>query len=126
MLGKVLALSTLCAFAILSALLHTTTPSSIHPVGILLVFVLIYVLALGVLTFLLYGVVHTVARVTAKGRFRAKTAMTLQRAYLYASVLALAPVMLIGMRSIGQSGVYEVALVVLFEIVACFYITKQR
>lgn len=126
MLGKVLALSTLCAFAILSALLHTTTPSSIHPVGILLVFVLIYVLALGVLTFLLYGVVHTVARVTAKGRFLAKTAMTLQRAYLYASVLALAPVMLIGMRSIGQSGVYEAALVVLFEIVACFYITKQR
>ena len=31
MLGKVLAVSSLCAFVLLSALMQATTPSSIHP-----------------------------------------------------------------------------------------------
>ncbi len=89
-------------------------------------FVLIYVLALGVLTFLLFGLNTLSRRLTNRGQAHLRSTMTLQRAYLYASVLALAPVMIVGMRSIGQAGGYEVALVVIFEVVACFYITKQR
>ena len=121
MLGKVLALSTLCAFVLLSALLQSTTPSSIHPLGILFVFFLIYVLALGVLTFLLYVGFSAVAKVRKKS-----TTVTLRRMYIYASALALAPVMLVGMSSIGKTGIYEFLLIAAFEIVACFYVTKQR
>lgn len=51
MLGKALALSTLTAFVLLSAILQVTSPSTIHPLGILMVFILMYVLALGALTF---------------------------------------------------------------------------
>ena len=121
MLGKVLALSTLCAFVLLSALLQSTTPSLIHPLGILFVFLLIYVLALGVLTFLLYIGSVGIARVRKRN-----ITVTLRRAYIYASALALAPVMVVGMSSIGKTGIYEFLLIVAFEIVACFYITKQR
>lgn len=121
MLGKVLALSTLCAFVLLSALLQSTTPSSIHPLGILFVFLLVYVLVLGALTFLLYAVAVGAAKIRKKS-----VVVTLRRMYIYASALALAPVMLIGMASIGKTGIYEFFLIAVFEIVACFYISKQH
>ena len=123
MLGKVLALSTLLAFVFLSALLQSTSPSTIHPAGILIVFILLYVLALGALTFCLLAisrVVITLSRHTTEGT------MTLQQAYYYASVLALAPVMILGARSIGRTGVYDILLIMLFECIACFYISKRR
>ena len=122
MLGKVLALSTLCAFVLLSALFQSTSPSSIHPLGILLVFLLIYVLVLGALTFLLYGVILAVARARKKGDAH----LSLRRTYLFASVVALAPIMIIGMSSIGRMGIYEFLLIIVFEAVACFYVAKQR
>lgn len=122
MLGKVLALSTLCAFVLLSALLQSTSPSSIHPLGILLVFILIYVLVLGVLTFLLYAVLLF----TAKVRKKDGVIMSFRRAYIFASVLALAPIMVVGMSSIGRMGVYEFLLIIMFELVACFYVARQR
>jgi hypothetical protein len=82
------------------------------------------VLALGVLTFFVYHGVKFISRFYRKPS--AKKGITLKRAYFFASVLALAPVMLIGMKSIGRANVYEVVLVILFEAVACFYIVRQR
>lgn len=127
MLGKVLAVLSLLAFALLSAIIYTTTPATIHPVGILIVFVFIYVLALGVLTFFIVGASWLLSRLPSRrGKVQRSRRAIVKGAYLYASVLALAPVMILGMRSIGQTGVYETFLVVIFEIVACFYIAKQR
>lgn len=123
MLGKVLALSTLCSFVLLSALMQSTTPSSIHPLGILFVFFLIYLLALGVLTFLLYIGALIALRVRKRER---SSAFVLRRSYVYASVLSLAPVMIIGMSSIGRMGIYEFLLVAMFEVIVCFYVAKHR
>jgi len=122
MLGKVLALSTLCAFVVLSALFQSTSPPSIHPLGILFVFLLIYVLVLGVLTFLLYGIILLISRV----RKKADVYISFRRTYLFASVLALGPIMVIGMSSIGRMGIYEFLLITAFEAVACFYVARQR
>ena len=123
MLGKVLALSSLSAFVLLSALVQSTSPSTIHPVVILLVFILIYVLALGVLAFFVYGIGHIVhARYTKN---RATKPFTITRAYYFSSVLALAPVMLIGARSVGRTGFVDILLIMLFERLACLYIAKR-
>jgi hypothetical protein len=51
--------------------------------------------------------------------------MEFKRAYYYSTVLAAAPVMLIGLQSVQSIGVYEVLLVVIFEVVACLYVTKR-
>lgn len=123
MLGKVLALSSLCAFVLLSALMQSTSPSTIHPIGILTVFVLIYVLALGVLTFFVYGLGKLLHHYRAK--VRTVKVFTLVQAYYFASVLALAPVMLVGARSVGRTGVIDVILITLFELLACFYIARR-
>jgi hypothetical protein len=124
MLGKALALSTLTAFVLLSAILQVTSPSTIHPLGILMVFILMYVLALGALTFFLLFLGGVVGRIQSRGH-RRTLPPTVQQAYYYATVLALAPVMYFGMRSIGRAGAYETILIVVFEIIACFYISKR-
>lgn len=124
MLAKVLGIITLSAFVLLSAIMQSTSPSAIHPLGILLVFVLIYLLALGLLTFFIFGVSRFIHQFKSQnGRLRQ---MPLKTAYYYASVLAIAPVMLFGVRSIGRTAPMDIALITLFEIVACFYISRRR
>ncbi|MFZ1257968.1 MAG: hypothetical protein WAQ25_00680 [Candidatus Saccharimonas sp.] len=122
MLGKVLAVSTLVAFVLLSATLQSTSPSTIHPLGILFVFILLYVLALGVLTFFVYITLKFVNRLSRKP---VRRNASIQFAYYMASVLALAPVMYIAIRSIGRAGWYDLVLIAIFEIIACFYVVKR-
>ena len=50
------------AAVLLAIVLQTTTPATIHPLGIVLVFVLCYVVMLGLLTYLLAGIAALVAR----------------------------------------------------------------
>jgi uncharacterized protein with PQ loop repeat len=123
MLGKVLGLSSLVAFVLLSALVQATSPSTIHPIGILAIFVLMYVLVLGVLTFLIYGIGRVMHRRHA--RYHTVKPFTIIRAYYFASVLALAPVMIIGARSVGRTGIIDIVLITLFEVLACFYIARR-
>ena len=118
MLGKVLALSSLISFVLLSALMQVTSPSTVHPVVILFIFVLIYVLALGSLTFLLLAAQHLLRR-------KKTSTFTTTQAYYLASVLALMPVMMLGVQSIGRADIYSSILIILFELVACFYVVKR-
>lgn len=123
MLTKVIGVITLAAFVLLSALLQSTTPSTIHPVGILVVFILFYLLAMGLLTFFMFGVSRLLSKILSASKNA--QAMTMKQAYYYGSVLALAPVLLVGMRSIGRGSTWDVILVMVFEIIACFYISKR-
>lgn len=123
MFAKSIAVITLAAFVLLSALLQSTTPSTIHPVGILFVFILFYLLAMGLLTFFMFGTSRLLAKLLSKTH--ALQAMTMRQAYYYGSVIALAPVLLVGMRSIGRGSAWDVVLVIVFEVIACFYISKR-
>ena len=126
MLGKVLTISLAVAFMLLVILLQTTTPATVGPLGILLIFVLMYVSVLCVLTFLLFAVSKVVAKVSTSVTVkRPLQPLSLIRSYYYASVLALAPVMLIGMQSVGEVNGYELLLVLLFVVISCVYIAKR-
>lgn len=120
MLPKILSIASLASFVLLSALLQATSPSTIHPVGILLIYVLIYVLAIGVLTLFLWSGARAIATIRRK-----KAVLGAEKAYYFATVLALAPVIMIAMKSIGRLEVYEVILILIFEAVACFYVAKR-
>lgn len=124
MLSRALAIITLAAFVILSALLQSTTPATIHPVGILSVFVLFYLLALGVLTFFMFGFSKLLGRFAKP--MRTERSMSFRQAYYYASVIALAPVLLVGMHSVGRGTILDIILVLAFEVIACFYIAKRQ
>ena len=121
MLAKIIATVTLLSLAILSALFQVTSPSSVHPLVILVVFILIYLVALGALTFFLHSIQSIITSIGYSG-----TRVSLRRSYYFASVLALAPVILLAMWSIGKRDIYGILLVALFEAVACFYLAKHR
>lgn len=126
MLNRVVAISVVAAVVILAVILNVTQPSTVGPLGILLVFILMYVSVLGVLTFLLYSLSRLISKIstsfTVKKPIRP---LSLSRSYYFSSVLALAPVMLIGMQSVGEVEIYDVLLIVLFVVIACTYISKR-
>jgi len=102
MLGKALAITTLGSFVLLSAILQSTSPSTVHPVVILIVFVLIYLLALGVLTFFILGI-NRLTKSFVPDHRKPIVHMSLEKSYYFATVLALAPVLYLGVRSVGYA-----------------------
>lgn len=114
------------SLCLLAVLLDTTTPSSAGPFGILAIFIFAYLVSLGTMTYLLYGttriVAHLASAFTVKKPLRA---MPFKRAYYYSTVLAAAPILLIGLQSVGAIGIYEFILVLLFSVIGCIYVTKR-
>lgn len=125
-MGKVIAFSAVVAAIALVVLLTATEPAAIGPVGILAVFVLMYVSALGVVTFLLYGGSRAMSKIASSFTVKKPIApISFRRSYYFSSVIALAPVMIVGMQSVGGVGVYELLLIGVFELIACIYIAKR-
>jgi hypothetical protein len=126
MLGKIVALISSTATLLLIMLLYTTTPTTIGPLGILMVFILMYLSALGVLTFLTYRGRQIFSKLISSSKMkRSFREWSIGRSYYYSSILALAPVMFIGMQSVGEVGLYDILLIILFLVIACVYITKR-
>ena len=126
MLGKVIAVSFVVATILLVVLLQMTAPTAIGPLGILIVFILMYLSILGAFTFLLFGASRILSRFASSFALkRPLKSLTLSRSYYFSSVIALAPVMFIGMQSVGKVGVYDILLVIIFVVIACVYISKR-
>jgi len=126
MLSRVVVISVVMAIVALAIILHMTQPSSVGPLGILMVFILMYVSVLGVLTFLLYAISRIISKMSASFTVKKPVRpLSMSRSYYFSSVVALAPVMLIGIQSVGKVEVYDVLLIVLFVVIACVYILKR-
>tara|TARA_R100000365_G_C2674767_1_gene22555 strand:+ start:147 stop:533 length:387 start_codon:yes stop_codon:yes gene_type:complete len=126
MLPRLVATISLAALCVLSAMLTITSPADAGPFGLLVVFISAYLTFMGMISFFLFGITRLYRMVLA-GRKRARPVRPLpfRKAYYYSTVLAAAPVMLIGLQSVRPLGFYEFALVVIFEIVACVYIGRK-
>lgn len=124
MLGRMIAMGTLIAIGSLIGYLLATKPSDAGPLGILFVFVLIYMSALGTLTLLMVGVGKIISKMSVLFVVVNKP-ITLRFSYYYSLVVALVPVMLIGMQSVDEVGFYDVILISIFVVVACVYISKR-
>ncbi len=126
MLPRILATLSLISIGILFAMLTFTTPASAGPFGLLVIFVTAYLSFLGAVSFFLYGAQRFIISLS-KG-FAARRPlqpMTFRRAYYFSTALAAAPVMFIGLQSVGTIGIYEIILITLFEVVACIYISRR-
>ena len=126
MLQKALVSIGIVSGVILAVILNTTTPVSAGAFGILAVFVLTYLCLVSVMTF---GV-HGVSRITAYASHafaprRPAEVISLQRAYYYSTIVALAPVIIISMQSVGGVGPYELLLIAILIILGCVYVTKR-
>ena len=126
MLQRVIAIITIASLCLLSLMLVTTTPASAGPFGLLLIFITAYLTCLGLISFFLYGMGRVIVYASAGFTMRRPMqALPFRRSYYYSTVLSTAPVMLVGLQSVGAIGIYEFLLVVLFEVIGCVYITKR-
>lgn len=126
MLKKGIAVTTGVSMVMLAVLLFTTTPQTTGPLGILALFVFMYLTALGVLTFLFRSLdVYGYKFLLTKTKRVSSTPQSLRRSYYRASVLALVPVMLIAMQSVGEVGPYQLLLVLFFTVIAWLYVANR-
>lgn len=126
MLQRIVATISLASFVVLSFMLTSTSPATAGPFGLLVIFISAYLTFVGLISFFLFGMNRFLRMVLANASLpRPVAKLPFKRAYYFSSVLAAAPVMLIGLQSVQAIGFYEVGLVVLFEIVACIYVGRQ-
>lgn len=111
---------------LLGILIQQTSPAEAGPIGLLLFFGLLYVLFLFISTGVMYGMSRLLQKISERlGWRRSPEPVTPLRAYYYGSILALVPVMLLGVQSIGGVGVYDVILITVFGVIGCFYVAKR-
>ncbi|GEM_PF-258996 len=126
MFGKILCIVGLVSAGLLLLVLTATTPSTAGAFGILAVFLLGYITTLTLVTFGLWISVHLWSRVgTSMHMIRPKTPFTIRTSYYYASVIALAPVIIVSLQSVGAVGLYEIILVAFFVALGCVYVAKR-
>lgn len=126
MITRILATITVVSVSILVFMLHTTSPANAGPVGMLVLFVLGYMSLLGVVTFLLfYGVKFVMLLVGIFTHRPVREGLSLTRSYLYSSVLALLPMMAIGLHSAGGIAWYELLLLLLFGVIGMTYVARR-
>lgn len=109
----------IASFIALVFLLNKTNPLDVGPAGILLVFALVYIFVASALYLLLTILMMILAY------FVTITIRSKKRVYYLASILALAPVFLLALNSIGQLQVKDFVLVLCLVGIACFYVVKR-
>ena len=126
MLPRIVATASIASLCVLSLMLTFTSPATAGPFGLLVIFISAYLTLMGLISFFLFGMNRLIVMVSSGMTVRKPLSkMEFRRAYYFSTVLAAAPVMLIGLQSVQSIGVYEVILVLIFEVVACLYVSRR-
>jgi len=126
MLKIIISVTTLLSMAFLAISLNVTTPVTAGPFGILVIFIFAYLSSLGVVTYFIYFVNRVIARVSIMlVTQKPYPSLTFKRSYYFSTIIAAAPIMMIGLQSVGATGLYESMLVLIFVLIGCLYISKR-
>lgn len=126
MFAKLLIIVGIVSALALSYILVTVSPVEAGATGVLAVFLLSYIVSVIVLTFLFYLVQKIVLKFLYSDRTGSVTGqVSLRKSYYYGSILALGPVILVSLRSVGKAGSGELVLVAILMIIGCLYISRQ-
>lgn len=126
MFGKLLLITGLVATGLLLLIVNITTPSTSDASVILAVFLLGYIVVVIATTYLLWFIDRVILRVGKEfGVLRPRDPMKLKRSYYFASVIALAPIIIVSLQSVGGVGIYEICLIALFVVLGCLYVAKR-
>jgi len=121
--------SWLWLFLILLGVMNGVDPVSAGPLGILAVFVLIYLIIASLLFTILHWGVRFVSAQIVKRNKRVTVRsyrVGVRKAYYTASAVAFGPVLLLALNSVRQLKPTDVLLVGVFLALAIFYISKRE
>lgn len=122
---KYVLLVTSISIVIFSLILINTDPSKIGPLGILAVFVLLYIITLSLFSYLIFFASNIMSRVRVHFGLKGIEGWTFIKCYLFGSVVAIGPIVILGISSLGSVSIYEIILVVLFLVISCFFVSKK-
>ncbi len=126
MFDRIITTVLLAAIIALLFLLQSTNPSTSSPGVILSVFVLLYIILFVFVIWLLRSANWILRKLTypivVKKPF---VELSQSRAAYLASVIAIAPIMLMAMASVGRLGLYEIFLVIIFVALGIFYVERR-
>lgn len=126
MFTRVIIGTTIASAIVLAWLLTATSPTDAGPLGVLAVFLCVYIACVGVITFVIrYGSIVSTRIGRSVHLLRAAEPLSMRHSYYYSTVVAMVPVLLLGLQSVGGVTVYEVMLVLLFVTIGIIYITKR-
>ena len=113
--NRIIYILSIIGLAVLIVMLIFTSPTGIGPFGVLLFFTTIYIVFLGIVTFLLQAFLRIAFK---REKFHNKD-------YLYAAVLAFGPIMFLMARSFGAINLWTTGLIVVFLSLAEFLVYKR-
>jgi len=122
---KYVLLATSISIVIFSLILFNTDPSKIGPLGILTVFVLLYIITLSLFSYLIFFASSILSRVRVQFGLKGVEDWTFMKCYLFGSIVAIGPIVILGISSLGSISIYEIILVVLFLVISCFFVSKK-
>jgi len=126
MIKIITAITAFVSFCLLIILVNTTTPITAGPFGILAIFGLSYILLVVISAYLLHYMSLLISRLSLSLISRKPfDEISLKRSYYYATIIAAAPIMLVGLQSVGSVGLYELLLVSIFVVIGCLYVSKK-
>ncbi len=108
--------------------LNLTNPLTAGPAGVLLVFILIYCLSLACLVLLLKLGEFVFAMTSTQPRnavMTDKIASFRHKGFLISTALALVPIFIISLNSIGNLEIKDIILIFIIEAILIFYIVRR-
>ncbi len=102
---------------------NTTNPKDAGPFGVFIIFFIIYIFWLSIIFLVLRSGLIIFKKIYAHSKQQRN--LSERRAYYVASIIAFLPVLLLGLNSVGQLELRDVALAFLFVSLAVFYVLKR-
>jgi hypothetical protein len=126
MIAKLLPVLSIISLCILAYLFFSTTPDTVGSFGVLVVFLCLYIVLLGLITSSIFYGARMIRFIGSLFQYTARRpAISYRHAYYYGTVVALLPMMLIGLQASAVLSVYSAALILAFGILGIFYISKR-
>lgn len=108
---------------------NSSTPSTIGAQGILVVFLLGFIVINYLMTMLVWGSSRAVSvlysKLGATHRGGRIVGLSAKMSYYYSSVVSLGILMIIGIKSIGGGNFYDLLLVALFVVIGLVYVERR-
>lgn len=115
MFNRIVLIATLSATTILLVMLNFTTPTALGPLGVLFFFLMVYIIMFGISALL----------VSIFRKLLQKRGNMARKDYLYAAVIAFAPIMLLLAQSLGTINIFTVILTIVFISLGCFLVNRR-
>lgn len=114
MFNRLPTLFSLIAVIVILAMINLTTPSDVGPLGVLVFFVMVYIV--------IYGIADLIVSIFFRA---AEKKHGVGKRHYYAAIIAFGPVMLLLVQSFGSLSIATIAMVVAFVFLGCFVVKKR-